>query len=58
MKHVTMQQHVEPSISWGLEVLAPAHIVRGLENSQNKKAHIDASPQIKKSKSPQAPKFL
>jgi len=35
------------SISWGLEVLAPAHIVMGLENSQDKKAHIYASPKIK-----------
>jgi len=26
---------LEVSISWGLEVLAPAHIVRGLENSQD-----------------------
>jgi len=26
--------NIEVSISWGLEVLAPAHIVEGFENSQ------------------------
>jgi len=26
---------LEVSISWGFEVLAPTHIVRGLENSQD-----------------------
>jgi len=35
MQGLRLNPRLEVSISWGLEVLAPAHIVRGLENSQD-----------------------